>query len=240
MAAAPKKKKKADKNALLVNVVIIFVFLGIIGFLVYLISGDPGTARKATFHEVKLIKPPPPPEQKPPEPEPPKEVPRQEVMEDVSQPQESARNDQPDNSPPAGEDLGVEGEGGAGSDAFGLRGKGSGGRDITLGGGGGSGLSRMSLLAKYGWYTKKVEKELWQRVKQVLDKDGGIPKGKHQVTVHLKLNARGDIVDFRVLTPSGNDLVDKAVRGALPSMKVSEPPPDGMPHGMTLRIASQG
>jgi len=239
MAAAPKKKKKADKSALLVNGIIVLVFLAVIGFVVYLLSGDPGASRKATFHEVKLIKPPPPPEQKPPEPEPPKEIPKQEVVENVPQPQDAPSNDRPDDNPPAGEDLGVEGEGGAGSDAFGLRGKGSGGRDITLGGGRGGG-SRMSLLAKYGWYTKKVERELWQRVKQMLDKEGGVPKGKHQMTVHLKLNARGDVVGFRVVSPSGNELIDKAVSITLPSLRVSEPPPEGMPHGMTLRIASQG
>jgi protein TonB len=238
MAVSPKKKKKADKSGLVVNGIIVVVFLSGIGFVAHLLLSDTGPRRKDKIQVVKLLKPPPPPEQKPPEPEVPKEAPKQEIVEDVPQPQDTRQNDQPQDDTPAGQDLGVDAEGGAGSDGFGLVGK-KGGRGITLGGGG-SGASRMSLLAKYGWYTKKLEKELWRQVNQLLVKDGGIPKGKHQMTVHLELNARGDIVRFRVVALSGNDTVDKAVQSALPSLKVSEPPPEGMPRGMTLRIASQG
>ena len=236
--AAKKKKKKTDKSALIVNAVIVAVFLAGVGFVAHLLLSGSSPRKKEKIQVVKLLKPPPPPEQKPPEPEVPKEAPKQQVVEDIPQPRDAPQNDQPPDNTPAGQDLGVDAEGGAGSDGFGLVGK-KGGRGITLGGGG-SGVSRMSLLAKYGWYTKKVEKELWRQVKQILDKDGGIPKGKHQMTVHLELNGRGDIVRFRIVGPSGNDMIDKAVKSTLPSLKISEPPPAGMPSGMTLRIAAQG
>lgn len=233
MAAISKKKKKPDKNALLVNGIIVLVFLAGIGFVAHLLLSDSGPRKKEKIQIVKLLKPPP--EQKPPEPEAPKEVPKQETVKDIPQPQDTPQNKQPQDNAPAGKDLGVDAEGGAGSDGFGLVGR-KGGRGII----GGGGVSGMSLLARYGWYTKKVEKELWSRVKQILDKDGGIPKGKHQATVHLQLNGRGDIVRFRIVGSSGNEAIDKAVKSALPSLKLSEPPPEGMPHGMTLRIASQG
>jgi hypothetical protein len=198
--------------------------------------GDMGPRKKEHIAVVNLMKPPPPPEQKPPEPVPPKEAPKQEVVQDIPRPQDTPQNDQPQDDTPAGKDLGVDAEGGAGGDAFGLVGK-KGGRSIL---GGGGGMSRMSLLARYGWYTKKIEKELWRDVKSILDKEGGIPKGKHDATVHLMLNSKGAVVSFRIVDPSGNDKIDRALKAVLPSLKVSEPLPEGMPGGLTIRVSSQG
>ena len=98
----------------------------------------------------------------------------------------------------------------------------------------------MSLLTKYGWYTKKVEKELWRDVKSILDQQGGIPKGKHYVTVHLVLSGKGAVISSRIVDPSGDEKIDRALKTALASLKVSEPLPDGMPSGMTIRVSSQG
>jgi protein TonB len=238
MAASSKKKKnKTDTSTLIIYGVVGIAFLGGIAFLVSLMLGDSSYRKREKIAVIKLIKPPPPPVEKPPEPEVPKEVPKQEVIEDIPQPQDSPQNDQPQDDTPAGEDLGVDAEGGAGSDAFGLRGK-KGGRSITLGGGGG-GLSNASLLAKYGWYTKKVEKELWQRVKSILDKDGGIPKGKHSATIHLVLNETGSVIRYKLVGSSGNEKIDLALKSALMVLKVSEPKPDGMPSGLTLKVSSQ-
>jgi hypothetical protein len=39
---------------------------------------------------------------------------------------------------------------------------------------------------------------------------------------------------------SGNDKVDEALRKQLPAMRFSQPLPEGMPKGMTIRISSQG
>jgi len=236
MATPAKKKKKTDKSALIIYGAVGVVFLGVIGFLASLMFSDLGPRKKEHIAVVNLMKPPPPPEQKPPEPEPPKVPPKQEVVQDIPQPQDTPQNNQPQDDAPAGQDLGVDAEGGAGGDAFGLVGR-KGGRSLI---GGGGGMSRMSLLTKYGWYTKKIEKELWRDVKSILDKDGGIPKGKHDATVHLVLNSKGVVVSFRILDPSGNDKIDRALKAALPSLKVSEPLPDGMPSGLTLRVSSQG
>lgn len=245
MAGVQKKKKKKDKTAWVVYGAIGLVIVGAVGFVVKLMLGDAGPRKKTQVATVTLLKPPPEKEkEKLPEPEIKKEVPKpQEVVQQVQQmPQPVAgpqNNQPPQDGPPAGSDLGVDGEGGAGSDGFGLVGK-KGGRSLTIGGGGGGGgLSRMALLTKYGWYTKKVEKELWQQVKSILDKDGGIPKGKHQATIHLVLNGNGAIVSFRLVGASGNEKVDKAVKTALSSLKVSEPVPAGMPSGMTIKISSQ-
>jgi periplasmic protein TonB len=234
-----KKHKRSPYQNWLVPGVIGLVFLAAIGFLVKVFLSPEGPRNKEKISTVTLLKPPPEVKEKPPEPEIQKEAPKETIVTPVDSPQPQNSPDQSQDNAPAGSDLGVDGEGGAGSDSFGLVGK-KGGRNITLGGGGGGGLSRMSLLTKYGWYTRKVEKELWQQVKIILDRDGGIPKGKHQATIHLVLNANGKIIRSRLVETSGDAKIDKAVKSALLSMKVSEPLPDGMPSSMTIRISSQG
>jgi protein TonB len=230
------KKHKTTYQSWLVPGVIGLVFLVAVGFIVKVVLTDVGPRKKEQISTVTLLKPPEVKE-KPPEPEIQKEAPKQEVIQDIPQ-QEIPQNDQPQDDTPAGNDLGVDTEGSSGSDSFGLVGK-KGGRSITLGDGG-SGLSRMSLLTKYGWYNRKLEKELWQQVKKILDKDGGIPKGKHQATIHLDLDASGKVIHYRLVDSSGDTKIDNALKTVLPTMKVSEPLPEGMPKTMTIRISSQG
>ncbi len=242
--AAQKKKKKKTIGLLIPSGLLVYgalavMFLAGIGFMVHLLLSDTGVRKREKIQVVKLLKPPPPPEEKLPEPEVPKDLPQQEVIE--AMPQGNApRNDQPQDTAPVGQDLGVDAEGGSGSDGFGLVGRKGGRSIIGAGGGGGGGLSRSALLAKYGWYTNKIEKELWRSVKSLLDKDGGIPKGKHQLTIHLELNPGGSVVRFTIIGGSGNDRVDRAVKTVMPLLRITEPPPDGMPRGMTIKVSAQG
>jgi TonB family protein len=81
---------------------------------------------------------------------------------------------------------------------------------------------------------------LWRLVKTILEKQGGIPKGKHHANVHLVLNKKGGIVSCRIVDPSGNEKIDQALKVAMTSFRVSDPPPEGMPGGMTIKVSSQG
>ena len=218
-------------------------FLLMVGFVVKIFLSDDSVHKKAVY-QVTLIKPPPPEDKaKPPEPEKPKEVPKESIATPTEIPQPQAAQDQaPDNAPPAGADLGVAGEGGAGSDGFGLVGKGKNykGRDVTLGGTGGGGMSRLALMTKYGWYTDKIQNEIKKQYKKRMEKDGGVPKGKFEFTVKIMLDPQGVIKKYRIVTSSGNDKLDDALKASLPGMKISQAPPDGMPSLITLRIISQG
>jgi TonB family protein len=240
MSERKKKKNKTPYQNWLVPGVIGLVFLVAIGFLVKVMLTDVGPRKKEQIATVTLIKPPPPEvKEKPPEPEIQKEAPKETIVAPTEAPQNQAQDQPQDDGPPAGSDLGVDGEGGAGSDAFGLVGK-KGGRAITLGGGGGGGLNRLSLLTKYGGYTQKLQEEIKKRVRTTLDQNGGIPQGKLQAVVKITLDAGGRVVRFKLVGSSGNDKMDEAVRMTLSSLKMSEPPPEGMPAGMTLKITSQG
>ena len=238
----PKHKTGTSFTTWLVPGIIGLALLSLVGFMVKVfMSADVG--HKKALYQVNLIKPPPPEDKvKPPEPEPQKEPPKESMPTPADIPQPQAQDQPPDNAPPPGADLGVAGEGGAGSDAFGLVGKGKNykGRDITLGGGGGGGLSRLSLLTKYGGYTQKIQEEIRKRVRKTLDHNGGIPPGKLQAIVKITLDEKGTIVRFQLVGSSGNDKMDEAVRTSLGGLKMADPPPEGMPAGMTLKITSQG
>ncbi|AJE04854.1 TonB C-terminal domain-containing protein [Geobacter pickeringii] len=239
--ATKKHKKQKLVAAWVVPGMVVVVLAGLVGFVVKVMLSDDGPRRQEKMTSVTLVKPPPEqPKEKPPEPEMPKEVPKQTIETPIDTPQQAAQpNQSADPGPPAGADLGVDADGGAGGDGFGLVGR-KGGRAITLGGGGGGGgPSRLSLLSKYGWYSRKVQDEIKYKVRKQLEQDG-VHKGKFEAVVRIVLDGGGTVVKYQILTPSGNDKMDSAVRTILGQIRVSEPPPEGMPKGMTFRISSQG
>jgi periplasmic protein TonB len=217
----PKHKSGTPYQAWLVPGIIGLCFLALIGFVVKVFLSDSSSSKKPLY-QVTLIKPPPPEDKvKPPEPEPQKETPKESIQTPTD----------------------MEGEGGAGSDGFGLVGKGKGykGRDITVGGtGGGGGMNRLALLTKYGWYTSKIQDEIKKQFKKRMEKDGGVPKGKYEITLKILLDPQGVIKKYRIVTSSGNDKLDEALKASLPGLKISQVPPEGMPSLITLRILSQG
>ena len=232
-----RKHRKSNKSAWVLLGFGVLLLGGIVFFVVKVVTTDLGPKRKNSIAIISLLKPPPPVKEKLPEPELPKEQPKQTVEQAIETPQDSPQDTTPQDTTPPGADLGVEGEGGAGSDGFGLVGK-KGGRSIIGGGSGGGGLS---LMAKYGWYSKKIQDDIRNQIKKRLDRDGGFPKGKYQTVVKIALDPKGSVIDFRIVTPSGNDRMDNAIRETLGQFRISEPPPEGMPRkGINIRIASQG
>jgi hypothetical protein len=101
-------------------------------------------------------------------------------------------------------------------------------------------MNKLSLLAKYGWYTKKVQDEIRGKGKKILEEDGGFPKGKLSTVVRLSLDVKGVVVDYRLVATSGDLRMDAAVKKSLATVRISEVPPEGMPRTMTIKISSQG
>jgi periplasmic protein TonB len=239
------RKKKQQEKKWLIPILVLAAFAGLFGLLIKLVLSESGAKPRKEVQVITLIKPPPEVKEKLPEPEVPKEVPKQ-TIETPSEAPPTPTNDAPeaaDDSPPAGDNLAVDGDGGAGDNAFGLGAK-KGGRALTLGGtgggGGGSGLNRLSLLSKYGGYSHKMQSDIEKKVKKVLEGEGGRPKGKQQTIIKLTLAPDGSVVKFSIVGSSGVDRLDAAFRTALTGLKLSEPPPDGMPSTMTLRITTSG
>jgi len=238
---AVRKTKKQEKKWL-VPILVLSVFAGLFGGLIRMVLSESGAKPQKQVQVINLIKPPPEVKEKLPEPEVPKEVPKQ-TIETPSEAPAPQDNSPADDSPPAGDNLAVDGDGGAGDNAFGLGAK-KGGRALTLGGtgggGSGGGMNRLSLLSKYGGYSRLMQADIEKKVKKVLEQEGGRPKGKQQTVIKLTLSPDGSVLKFTIVGSSGIDRLDAAFRSALNGLRLSEPPPDGMPGTMTLRITTSG
>ena len=203
-----------------------------------ILSGD--SPRKNYVAQVTLLKPPPPPpvKEKLPEPDPPKEVQKKEEIIDPGPKNDpSPQNTDNQDNTPAGDKLGLDAEGGAGGDSFGLVGK-KGGRGITLGGSGGS-MGRLSLMAKFAGYNHVAESEITKLVMKRLNEKIGIPKGQLQAVARIKLDSAGEIVDCKIIGSSGYHAVDETIKLALANMRISEPPPNGMPRKIDIKFTYQ-
>ena len=157
------KQTKTSSPVSWVLISVMVVLLGASAYVVKIVLSDDGPRKKSSVTTVTLLKPPPPVamKEKPPEPEPIKEMKKEEII-DPGPKNEQQNADNQDNTP-AGDKLGLDADGKAGGDAFGLVGK-KGGRNLLAGG---DGLGRLSLLNKFAWYTKIVETEVRKKVMNV-------------------------------------------------------------------------
>jgi TonB family protein len=227
-------KKSPPKTVWIVSGCITLLLLGGGIFMVKLIMSDLGPMKKIQISTVNLLPPPPPVvKEKPPEPEP--QV-KKEIKEQVidtgpdSRPNDANKPDEK----PVGKQLGLDAEGTAGSDTFGLVGN-KGGAGLIGGGGGGGGGT------PFGRYGRLLEDDLSRKVKKRLEANGGIPKGKLQLMVQIDVDSRGRITKFRIVSSSGDARLDSAVRETLKHDGImSQAPPEGMPGGVNIRISSQG
>ena len=198
----------------------------LIGLVIWLIRGflaDSTHAKKPSAQVIAVLKPPPPPpkpkpEEKPPEPE----TKREEVKMAQPTPDEAPKPAQSD--APAGKDLGVDAEGGAG-DSFGLAGR-KGGRDLLAGGGG----------SPFAFYTNALQKTLQEE----LARSKALGGRDYRVAVMLWLDSAGKIEKFTLSETSGNPETDRLLRGALAELPRLQTPPENMPRPIGVRISSRG
>ncbi|MGZ8181912.1 MAG: TonB family protein [Methylobacter sp.] len=220
-----KYKRWLRNLPLLIGIVLTLVIAVAVYFLQDMFQKPAQT--KKQVQQITMIQPPPPPppppEQKPPEPEPePEKLPEPEPeKEPEPAPEESEQ--------PAGEELGVDAEGGAGSDGFGLIGK-KGGRGL-LGGTGGSAIL---------WYGGQVKRSLEEVLQNKL---ANTSAGASAYTVQLNIwiASDGSVNRVELASSSGKPDVDQAIRAALPSVRFSlpKPPPENMPQPLKIRVTSR-
>ncbi len=182
------------------------------------------TAKPTGIHQIALIKQPPPPPPKPPEkpPEPPKV--KEEVK--IDQPKDEPKPDEPkpaDDKPASDKPLGVDAEGGAGSDGFGLAGN-KGGRDfLTTGGGGGA------------YYSGLIQRQFYE----ALSRNRKVLKEEFKVVVKVWLGDDGKVQKADIVTGSGNPKVDDLIQLTLLEMTpLKDIPPSSM-RPMQLRLSNR-
>jgi protein TonB len=215
------KRKKSPVMPIVLGLVVVIVFVGGILFIRSFLGG-PTTQQPKVVQEVHLIRPPPPPppEEKPPPPPPPEEK--------VITPQDQPKPDPtPDNQPPPSQNLGLDTEGGAGGDAFGLVGN-AGGRDLLAGGGPGSAVA---------WYGNIIKNEVEER----LSSDKNLRKGNYQCALRIWFNRDGSVEKITLIKSTGDRDRDRLIEADLSELsRLSQPPPAGVPSPFTLAVTSHG
>lgn len=228
--------KKKDKVKIAVGGVavclVVLMVAGAVFALKYLLKDDKHR-RQRRIQMITVVKPPPPPkiQEKPPEPEIKKEAIIEPEPEEI--PPEPEDDSSQDDTPP-GDDLGLDADGTAGADGFGLRAK-KGGRALI-----GGSYSDASMMRRYAWYTRILQEELRKRMNRHMEKNGGIPDGNLKALVQITLDDFGKIVDFDLARSSGNQRMDDAVVNALKLATIDEPPPRGMPRVIKIKISAKG
>jgi periplasmic protein TonB len=177
---------------------------------------NPAPAQKPVVQEIRLIRPPPPPPDLPPPPPPP---PEEKV--DVPQPKPDPT---PTNDPPPGQQLGLDADGSAGSDAFGLLAN-KGGRELLAAGG-----------SAFAWYAGLLKNEILNQ----LNADAAARRGEYSLVVQVWVGGDGTINRVRVTQGSGDRARDQAIEQALSRLsRLNQAPPADMPEPISLRIVSR-
>lgn len=226
---------------MLIGVVLVIAVAVAIFFFRDLFQKAPSSKR--TVQQITVVQPPPPPppppppEQKPPEPE----IKEEKIEEPKPEEPEPEPEQEPEPEPdapeaPPGDQLGVEGDGGAGSDAFGLQAR-KGGRSLTEGGGhhiGGSGGSVVH------WYGGQIKRTLEDELHTLLA-DTHARKNTYMVVLSIWITPEGRLGRAELSSSSGKAEVDQAIREALPKLRLemSKPPPQSMPQPVKIRVHSR-
>lgn len=208
------QKKKSSHN-LVVGVVLGVVGLGLVSATILKLTSGKAAPPRMMVQEVKIIRtppPPPPPEQPPP---PPEEV-------DVPEP-EPQQEPTPSDEPPPG-DLGLDAEGVAGSDGFGLAAR-AGGRDLV-----GSGQSQLT------WYAGLVQSAILAE----LNNERLSRSRAYSVPVKVWVRSDGSIERTQLARSTGDAEVDRAIeRAAARVVRIPFAAPAMLPQPITFRISAR-
>lgn len=197
-------------------IIVLLVVILLIWAIRSMMQGKADSPKRQVAQVVKLVRPPPPPPEPPPPPPPPEEK-----IEEPLQ-QETPEETPPDQASPA-EQLGLDAEGVAGADGFGLAAR-HGGSDLVGGG-----------HALFAWYTGRLK----DAILNLLSDDERIRRGKYQVTVRVWVGADGKVERVKLQSTSGNSELDAAIENVLQKIERMEQPPLEMPQPVTLRIVSK-
>lgn len=170
---------------------------------------------------VDLVRPPPPPPKKE-EPPPPPEV-EEEV--DLPEPEPLPELADTPDEPPPGEQLGLDAEGVAGSDGFGL-----------VGNKGGRGLLGSSGGSAYRYYATRLKDELLSVLAEIEE----LRRQGYSIDIRLWVDDAGAVERASLVGSTGNTDIDARLEGLLTSasMPIGRPP-QGMPQPVRLRLVSR-
>ena len=179
--------------------------------------------------EMVMVRPlgPTPP---PPPPPPPQNLPKQEMMrQDALTDQDIKPEDQPQAEPANA--LGTNLTGNGPADGFGL-----GRRDQGIFAAGGNGDGRGSGASRFGWYAAGVI----QSVSDALRQNPVTRNAKFDVRVRIWADLTGRVTRARLAGSTGDPVIDDAIKNkVLTGFQLQQPPPDGMPMPIVMRLIAR-
>lgn len=212
------QKVRAIKKApIIITVLVLLLVACIVYFIHKFILSSKQSGKPAVAQQITLISPPPPPPPPPkPEPEPePKQI--EEVVEKVPETPTEA----PQDDAPAGEDLGLDAEGGAGSDSFGLVGH-KGGKGIGLG--------------KAGHYEVMIKEKLID----LIYADEELKYLSYSGVIKVWIDGNGKVEKFVLSLDDSSPKVEKLLSAIIKSMEFkSGPPIEAAGKAIKLKINSK-
>lgn len=199
------------------------ILLVAIGVIIHLISNmeDKPAKKERKIQAISLIKPPPPPPpppkvEKPPEPE----------VEKIQEKVEQEPEEIPDAAEPPPGDLGLDAEGSAGSDGFGLAAR-KGGNGLLGGGGGGD---------PYAWYGGIIKNDILD----ILSEKEELRRKGYTAVIKVWIELDGSVKRFELARGSNDAEIDELLNRLLGQYKkVNEPLPPGMEQPVKLKITSR-
>ena len=199
----------------------VLIFLAIV-LTIYLISllfawvaKNKAMDKKAVAQQITLITPPPPPPPPPPEPEKVEPI-EEQIIEDIPAEPEDAQEEAP-----PGQDLGLDADGGAGSDGFGLVGR-KGGTGIGLG--------------KAGHYEVMVKESLID----LINEDQELKFLAYSGIVTVWVDAVGKVERYSVSLEEDSPKIKKLLESLVMKLHFEKGPPlESAGKGVKLRVNSR-
>ncbi len=203
---------------IIAGLLMVLIIYGVVTFIQGFIKDQPEKKQKK-IQPITLLKPPPPPppppKQEPPPPEP-------EIEEKIDEPEPEPENlpDVSDEAP--AESLGLDADGGAGSDGFGLAAR-KGGRSLLAGN-------------PNAWYAGIVKNAV---LEVMMDRDE-LRRRAYTAYISLWLDIDGSVQRYKLYRSSGNQQIDDVILAVLADLHtVGEAPPAGMKQPLKLKITSK-
>jgi periplasmic protein TonB len=208
-----------QKAPVICGALVVLLLLAALAWFAHGLMNSKSQKQARTVQNITVIRPPPPPPpppETPPPPPPPDKV-EQQLPQNEPEPT-------PDNTPTPSQQLGLDADGAAGDDGFGLAAR-KGGSDIAGSGG-----------AAFAWYTGKLKDEVNDR----LSSDAKLRGKKFTVGIRIWLESDGRIKDVKMTTGTGNRDLDSAISSDIAALgRLSASPPIEMPQPISLQIVSR-
>lgn len=133
----------------------------------------------------------------------------------------------PDEPPAADLGTGIKGDGPP--DGFGLSGSGSGRSN-------GTGSGNQQQRSRWGWYAGQVQ----SRIQQAVQTNRRTRAASIRAEVKVWADSTGRITRAKLTSTTGDAALDATLRDeVLAGLQLSEPPPEGMPMPINLRITAR-